>query len=81
MKRLVSQLEQLKLCRPKPKVSLCLASGKIANVTDRVGLKNHFEKCGWKLFDDNWIAQHLKEASESDYENDISLVVTKLLLR
>ena len=78
---LVKQLVKSGACAPKIKPKLCLATGKIANVTDREALKHHFIKNGWRLFDDLWIIDKLKKASEAGYENDIALVVTKLLSR
>jgi hypothetical protein len=81
LERLKQDLVIKKMCNPNPKGILCLATGKIANVTDRAGLQAHFDKNGWRLFSDKWIKERLEKASEAEYENDISLVVTKLLTR
>jgi hypothetical protein len=80
LNRLVSQMVDSGACLPKPTVILCLAAGKIANVTDREGLNQHFKANRWLLFDRAWIVKRLMTASNADYENDVIFVVTKLLL-
>jgi hypothetical protein len=80
LKRLARQLEKENLCRPKPKVQLCLAAGKIQQ-KDHEALKAHFVKNNWQLFDRDWIREHLKKAVVTSYENDVIFVVAKLLLR
>lgn len=81
LKRLAKQLSDSGACPKTVKPKLCLATGKIANVTDRSALKKHFDKNGWKLFNDLWIKDKLKKAADAGYENEISLVVAKLLNR
>jgi hypothetical protein len=63
------------------RVRLCLAIGKIATKTDSEGLRNHFRKKGWLLFDSDWIRGQLLTASKRGYENDVAFIVSKLLLR
>jgi hypothetical protein len=79
--RLARQLERIKACRPKPKIQLCLAAGKIAKRSNLPELKAHFAANKWQLFDPEWITDRLKEAGHSGYENDVTFVVTKLLER
>ena len=80
---LATVLTQLtnKLCPRNPSVKLCLATAKIASRTDRDGLKAHFDSNGWDLFDDKWIQKKLEDCAADGYENDVALVVTKLLMR
>lgn len=81
LERLSAQLVSRGSCAPSPKITLALAIGKLAQKSDVVGLKAHFESQGWKLFDPDWVRQRLLTASQSGYENDVAFVVSKLLLR
>lgn len=82
LKRLAKQLVETGACASKPRVTLCLAAGKIAGGTVMAtALKGHCNQMGWTLFDDAWILKRLTTASESGYENDVAFVVSKLLLR
>lgn len=81
MRALVSQLTKSGACRRAPKVRLCLATGKIATSTDRTGLAGLFRRNGWMLFDDAWVRRKLRETANAAYENDVALVVAKVLLR
>jgi hypothetical protein len=81
LRRLVAQLGLAGACRPSPKLKLCLVAGRIASEQDRILLSGHFKRKGWTLWDDKWILDSLKEASESGYEDDISAIVSKLILR
>jgi len=62
-------------------VKLCLACGRIATDADRAGLHKHFAERGWELWDEPWLREHLKRMSGRSYENQVSAVVAKLLLR
>lgn len=81
LNRLKTQLQEEGLCAADPKITLCLAAGKIATRSDLNGLASCFSINGWLLFNPDWIRQRLITASESRYENDIAYVVSKLLLR
>ena len=78
-KRLVRQLAEKGACRPSAKVRLCLAAGKIAGKQDHAKLKKHFAKKKWLLLDLEWLQNRLKEAARSPYENNVAVVVAKLL--
>jgi len=80
-KRLVKQLLESGSCASSPKVTLCLAIGKMANRSDGQSLERHFKIRGWRLFDVEWIRQRLRVASQRGYENDVAFVVSKILLR
>jgi len=79
--RLQLQLAGAGFCPPKPRVRLCLACGRIASKVDRDGLRTHFAAKDWELWDEAWLQESLKEMSGGGYENQVSAVVSKLLLR
>jgi hypothetical protein len=79
--RLIIQLTNAQLCAPSPNVTLCLAVGRFPTAQDRAQLHTLFEQRGWRLFDDEWIYQGLADVAKSGYENDIAIVVSKILLR
>lgn len=79
--RLVTQLVQSGSCAPSPKVTLCLVAGRVASEQDRVLLKEHFDKNGWLFWDDNWLRVTLRGIANCGYQNDVSFIVAKLLLR
>jgi len=79
--RLRKQLVASGACAPRPKVKLCLACGRIASDSDREGLHRHFAQKGWDLWDEPWLRERLRVMSDRGYENQVSAVVAKLLLR
>ena len=78
---LASQFTASGQCAATPKVTLCLAAGKVAGGTDRAGMHAHFDQMGWKLFDEAVVRDMLVEAANDGYENDVALVAAKILLR
>ena len=79
--RLRKQLAERGACAPDATVKLCLACGRIASTADREGLRKHFAEKGWELWDEKWLKDKLHLMSERGYENQVSAVVAKLLLR
>ncbi len=79
--RLRKQLVALRSCRPRPRVRLALATGKIARTTNRSRMLAHFKAKGWILYDDNWIRSKLCELRDTGYEDNVAFVVAKLALR
>jgi hypothetical protein len=79
--RLRKQLADSGACAPDATVKLCLACGRIATTADREGLHKHFAEKGWELLDEKWLREKLQLMSERGYENQVSAVVAKLLLR
>jgi hypothetical protein len=78
-KRLLKQLVDNGSCLPKSRVRLCLAAGRVV-VRDRAEILRHFKRRGWELFDREWIANGLGGmTSEKSYENDVAVIVAKLL--
>ena len=68
-------------CRGAPKVKLALAAGKIRNEKDREAIRSHFQRNDWELWDEHWLHERLQHLAEQGYENQVSAVVAKLLLR
>jgi hypothetical protein len=79
--RLRKQFAASGACRPNPPVTLCLACGRIATKADRDGLRKHFAAKKWELRDEQWLRDRLKEMAGGGYENQVSAVIAKLLLR
>jgi hypothetical protein len=79
--RLRRQLAECGACASDATVKLCLACGRIATTADREGLHKHFKEKGWELWDEKWLRGKLQLMSERGYENQVSAVVSKLLLR
>jgi hypothetical protein len=79
--RLCLQFTETGLCREAPEVRLSLACGKIKNDADRAKTRAHFEAHGWDLWDEPWLRERLRQMAEQGYENQVSAVVGKLLLR
>lgn len=81
LNRLVDQLVSAGSCAESPKLTLCLAAGKVATPADRDGISRLFRGNGWRLFDDSWLRERLVSVSGGSYENEVASVVAKLLLR
>lgn len=79
--RLRAQLLEKDACCPDASVKLCLACGRIASDKDREALRELFGQRGWELWDEGWLRDHLQRMSDGGYENQVSAVVAKLLLR
>jgi len=79
--RLRKQLGERRACAPDATVKLCLACGRIATAADREGLHRYFAEKGWDLWDEPWLREKLEQMSKGGYENQVSAVVSKLLLR
>lgn len=75
------QLFNVGACREDTEIQLCLACGRIASNKDRIGLHEHFARRGWELLDEFWIKERLNRMADLGYENQVSAVVSKLLLR
>jgi hypothetical protein len=67
-------------CRPNPEIRLCLACGKVYE-SGRAILHARFAEQGWDLWDEPWLREKLKHMATLGYENQVSAVVAKLLLR
>ncbi|MBB6250114.1 hypothetical protein [Nitrospirillum iridis] len=80
-KRLVAQLVESGACAATPKVQLALACGKFKSNHDRQSVSEYFNKNGWELWDDTWLRDSLRSMANMGYQNQMSAVVAKLLLR
>jgi hypothetical protein len=79
--RLAQQFVEQGACAEKPSTVLGLAYGKIAKSSERETLTAHFKNKGWLLFDEVWLRSKITELSKGSYENQMSSVAAKLLLR
>ena len=79
--RLRRQLTEAGLCHNRPKVRLSLACGKIRNEADRTWIRDHFGAQGWELWDELWLRERVEAMARLGYENQVSAVVAKLLLK
>jgi hypothetical protein len=79
-RRLQLQFYEAGFCPANPSIKLCLACGKI-NERGREAIGRKFSEQGWDLWDERWLREHLRQMSERGYENQVSAVVSKLLLR
>jgi len=80
--RLKRQLVDAGFCSKRPRITLCLAAGKIRGDTaEREWLQRYFDRKGWILIGPDEIRDSLKELRNSGYENNVAAVVAKLLLR
>lgn len=79
--RLVTQLREEGLCLAEPRVTLCLAAGRILNEPDRLEIARHFKDRGWLFMDPEWIKEEITTLAKSGYENSIAAVTAKVLLR
>ena len=79
--RLCLQLAASGACGNAPKIQLSLAAGKVRNDGDRAAIHAYFEEQGWELWDEAWLRERLRSMAQQGYENQVSAVVSKLLLR
>lgn len=79
--RLCRQFVENGACAERPAVRLGLACGKISSDADRDALKKHFAEQNWDLYDEAWLRAHLTRMAKGSYENQVSAVVAKLLIR
>jgi hypothetical protein len=79
--RLCRQFVDSGACGETPKVRLGLACGKITSEEDRNAIRAHFDAQGWDLLDEPWLREKLRRMADGGYENQVSAVVAKLLLR
>ncbi len=79
--RMKKQMVKDGLCKESSKVQLCLATGKMSSDNEREKVNALFNKKGWTLFDDAWIADKVKAFASLGYENDVAAVVAKIILR
>ncbi len=80
-KALARQMVNAGLCRPNPKIVLCLAAAHIADKTDRKGLIRFLDRIKAKLFDEAWVRNRLEQLSSTAYENETVHMVVKLLAK
>jgi hypothetical protein len=78
--RLAHQCADAGLCQPGVNPILGMAVGKFKKGhAERI--RSLFTTQGWTLFDPDWLREKLKRLSTRSYQNQVSSVVAKLLLR
>ena len=81
LNRLRADLAAIVACAADTKLQLGLACGRIATENDRTGLTALFKQRDWQLFDEKWLQDKLRKMAKGGYENEVSAIVAKLLLR
>ena len=81
LNRLAKQLAKTGACPKDVTVKLCLAAGNVSTQKDRDEINEHFEKMGWGFYSDSWVKSELINLSKAGYENEVSIVTTKILTR
>lgn len=81
LRQLAKQLVAAGACSAKPRVHLCLATGKVASAPDRAKIHALFQKRKWLLSDDKWIRDRLERCAADGYQNNIAVVPAKILSR
>ena len=76
--RLTTQLQTVGACQSKPTVRLVLAAGRI-KPGDEQGLRAHFQKNNWELWDKATLAKMLEDYAAGGYEDSVVAAVAKLL--
>jgi hypothetical protein len=77
LRRLALDFVKDKRCRPKPKVTLGLAAGKLFG--DERRLRALFDRKGWRLIGPGELADDLAGLPQAGYQNDVASLVAKLL--
>lgn len=78
--RLGRQFTERGFCRPGVTTRLAMAIGK-SKKGDAARIADLFAQQDWKLFDDCWLRKSLHRMAGDGYQNRVSSVVAKLLLR
>lgn len=79
--RMVAQLVATGACAPNPRVTLCLAAGKLRKPKEEALLRDHFAVNGWRLMAPAELAERLEQCGRASYENDVAYVVAKMIGR
>lgn len=82
-RRLIAQVVDEGLTLDNPKVGYVLVAGKIYPKR-AADLKKHFDDqhvSNWKLYGPDWIIDQLKQLSQQQYENNLAMMVAKLIYR
>lgn len=80
LKALRSQFVACGLCPPDATVRLGLIAGKVS-ASDEGAIQALFKERGWLFHGPAWLKDKLGKLAGASYENQVSAVVTKLLLR
>lgn len=78
--RLATQMIAEGRCAPNPTVRLGMIAGKLKS-GDEERLPDHFKTNDWEFFGPGWLRDQLSKTAASSYNNQVSAIVAKLLLR
>lgn len=78
---LKKQVIETQLVKSEPTLLHCLVAGKVRSEKDRQQLNQLFKERGWILLDDIWLKERLRSASLSQYEDDVAMIVAKIIQR
>lgn len=76
---LIDQVVRDGLTQPNPTLHYCLVAGKVQSPGDSEKIAALFSQRGWMFYDIAWIYAGLKSLAESRYEDDITMMVAKIL--
>lgn len=80
-KQVIRQLtEEGMLTASVPDIQLCLVAGKIYG-SDETPIKAHFRQRGWMFVSPSELVADLRRFADRGYENDVAMIVVKLLER
>jgi hypothetical protein len=68
-------------CAASPKVTLCLAAGKLKYPKREHELKSYFDEKRWRFIGPAEIRGYLSKCVDASYEDDVAFVVAKILAR
>jgi hypothetical protein len=71
----------LVLENPPIKLEYALVVGHVKNDKSRQQIHEQFQQEGWHFYDENWIQEEFRKLAELGYENDVAIIVAKLLGR
>lgn len=80
LRRLTEQAVEQGLCPSDVQLQLGMVAGKV-HAADEPKLISLFEERGWFFRGPGWLKSELTKLAGTSYENQVSAVVTKLLLR
>lgn len=79
--RLKKQFAAAGFCRPRPKLVLGLAAGKVKGIGAEKRIEKLMAKNRWEFYGPSRLKSALLELRDSKYENSIASVTAKILLR
>jgi hypothetical protein len=76
---LIDQVTKTGLARTHPILKYCLVAGKTRSDSDKKKIAALFLDKGWVFHDIDWIRERLKRLATSRYEDDITMMLAKII--